>query len=369
MMSLGVVWTVHWSSGSFGAAGVVAGALAAAEAVVGPQVARLIDRYGQVRILPFPLTLCGISVAVLVTLAIHHCPLWTLTMTGAVVGGSIPQLGALTSARWTWLLGGSTTLSSAFALESLTNGVAYFVGPTLVGLVSVTISPVAGPILAVVLVICGGCALTVQRRTAPPPAERSRTSAGPSTLRHRRFGVLVAVSVCIGVFFGAIQVSVTAFAIDHAVPEAAGPLLSVGSGVGLAAGLAYGLRHWRALPSTQLARTLLLLTVGCAPLLVVTDVAALAGALVVPGLLIPPVLILTAILTEALVDRSVLTQAFAWQASASAGGTAVAAAFTGHVIDAYGARYGFLVMMAAVMAATVVVALMRIDLRRPAPAG
>ncbi len=365
MTSLGVVWMIHWSSGSFGAAGVVAGALAAAEAGVGPQVARLIDRFGQVRILPIPLAVCGISVALLVTLATNHCPLWTLTVTGAFVGGSMPQLGALTSARWTWLLGGTTMLSSAFALESLTNGVAYFVGPTLVGLVSATVSPVAGPILAAVMVIGGGCALIVQRRTAPPPAGCSSTTAPRTTLLHRRFGVLVALSVCIGVFFGAIQVSVTAFAIEHSVPEAAGPLLSIGSGAGLVAGLAYGLRRWRAGPSSQLARVLVLLTVGCVPLLAVTDVPALAGALVVPGLLIPPVLILTAILTEALVDRSVLTQAFAWQASASAGGTAAAAALTGQLIDTYGARYGFLVMVVAITAAAVLVAVTRTDLRRP----
>ena len=52
MTGLGIVWLIHAHTGSYGTAGLVAGGFAVAEAVAGPQLARLIDRYGQTRVLP-----------------------------------------------------------------------------------------------------------------------------------------------------------------------------------------------------------------------------------------------------------------------------------------------------------------------------
>jgi MFS family permease len=52
MTSLGIVWLVHARTGSYATAGLVTGGFAVAEAVAGPQLARLTDRYGQGRVLP-----------------------------------------------------------------------------------------------------------------------------------------------------------------------------------------------------------------------------------------------------------------------------------------------------------------------------
>src|ERR1700743_1806880 len=52
MTALGIVWLVHARTGSYATAGLVSGGFAVAEAVAGPQIARLIDRFGQTRVLP-----------------------------------------------------------------------------------------------------------------------------------------------------------------------------------------------------------------------------------------------------------------------------------------------------------------------------
>lgn len=52
MTGLGLVWLVHGATGSYGRAGLAAGALAVAEALIAPQVAGLIDRLGQTRVVP-----------------------------------------------------------------------------------------------------------------------------------------------------------------------------------------------------------------------------------------------------------------------------------------------------------------------------
>ncbi|MGW0416429.1 MFS transporter, partial [Streptomyces collinus] len=59
------------------------------------------------------------------------------------------------------------------------------------------------------------------------------------------------------------------------------------------------------------------------------------------GAAVPPHLVLFPLLTEAVVHRSVLTQAFSWLGSASAAGSAAAAAASGWAIDLLGARGGF----------------------------
>ena len=52
MTGLGLVWLVHAETGSYGEAGLVAGAAALGGALASPAVAALVDAYGQPRALP-----------------------------------------------------------------------------------------------------------------------------------------------------------------------------------------------------------------------------------------------------------------------------------------------------------------------------
>ena len=66
--------------------------------------------------------------------AVNDAPGWLLAVAGALVGASLPQLSAVALARWSALLEGQRrpALPTAYALESLSNSVAYLVGPALV---------------------------------------------------------------------------------------------------------------------------------------------------------------------------------------------------------------------------------------------
>ncbi|WP_338696217.1 hypothetical protein V2W30_12740 [Streptomyces sp. Q6] len=79
---------------------------------------------------------------------------------------------------------------------------------------------------------------------------------------------------------------------------------------------------------------------------------AIGATLALTGLAVPVLLILASVRTEASVPRAVLTQAFTWGNSASAAGSAGAAAVAGRVVDTGGAHGGFAVAVgaAAVMA-------------------
>ncbi|HMH91058.1 MAG TPA: MFS transporter [Streptosporangiaceae bacterium] len=351
MTGLGIVWLVHTRTGSYATAGLVTGGFAVTEAAAGPQLARLIDRFGQARVLP----------PALLALVAAGTPDWLMTAGGVLAGATIPQLGALSAARWAALLGDerAAALPTAFALESLGNALAYLAGPALVSILGATGRPALGTTLAGALVVVGGLCFAAQRRTAPPAsgaAERHRT--GRSLLRPG-FAVLVGVNLAIGVFFGATQISVTAFAVEHGVAGAAAALFTVSSCASLLAGWLYGLRRWRAAPRVQLAVAAAGLAAGCLPLLVAGSPFELGFGIALTGLAIPPLLVLCSVLAELAVHRAVLTQAFVWLNSASAAGSAGAAAVTGWAVGAFGAHGGFAVaaMAAGVMAVLAVTGL------------
>ncbi|WP_433163283.1 MFS transporter [Kribbella sp. CA-247076] len=360
MTSLGIVWLVHGSTGSYAVAGSVTGGFAVAEALAGPQVARLIDRFGQTRMLPITLLAHAASVVLLIGVTVTHAPLWTLVTAGVLAGASLPQVGAQTGARWSHVLRGSPLLSSAFALEALGVGLAFMVGPALIGTVSSITSPVVGTVLATSLVLVGGFSLAVQRSTAPPPAKRDHTKR-PERLLRKAFLALVATNIGIGIFFGSMQVAVTAYAVERGTPSLAGPLYSVTSLVGLVAGFAYGARRWRLPARSQFVLALTALMVSTIPLLAVETPLAMGIALALPGLAIAPIQTLSAVLAESEVESSVLTQAFTWINSGSAAGIAVGAAAAGRVVDTHAAHYGFAVALAATLVATAAAVVVKVS--------
>ncbi len=190
MTSLGIVWLVHARTGSYATAGLVTGAFAVAEAAAGPQLARLIDRFGQGRVLPPVLLAHAVAVAALLALVAARTPDWVMAAGGAATGATIPQLGALSAARWVALLrdGRAAALPVAFALESLANELAYLAGPVLVGILGASGYPAAGTVLAAALIVAGGWCFAGQRRTAPPAsgaagAASSRPLAAAARIR------------------------------------------------------------------------------------------------------------------------------------------------------------------------------------------
>lgn len=203
----------------------------------------------------------------------------------------------------------------------------------MVSAVAATGHPALGTVLAAALVVGGGLALAAQRRTAPPPfGPGGHQHGGGRSLLGRTFVVLIGVNLGIGAYFGAIQVAVTAFAVESGAPGDAVPLYAVSSGAGLLAGWLYGLRRWRTPPIAQLALATTGLALACLLLVTANSPLTVAVGLAATGLAVPPILALCSVIAERSVPRTVLTQAFTWLNSASAAGTAGTAAISGRVI-------------------------------------
>lgn len=349
MTGIGIVWLVHARTGSYAAAGLVTGGFAVADAVAGPQLGRLVDRFGQTRVLPCALGAHAGAVALLLTGAVPDL------VAGVLVGATLPQLGALSAARWSALLSGerATALPAAFALEALANGVSYLAGPALVSILGAAGHPGAGVLLAAALVVGGGLALAAQRRTVPPLIGRAeRRNAGRALLR-AAFLRQVALGLTLGVFFGATQVSISAYAVGRGTPDTAALLYFASNCTSLVGGWAYGAGRHGGSPRRRQAAAAACLALAALPLTFLDAPFAVGATLALTGLAVPVLLILASVLTESAVPPAVLTQAFTWGNSASAAGMAGAAALTGRVVDGGGAHAGFGVAVGAASAMTV----------------
>ncbi|MEV0847659.1 MFS transporter [Streptomyces sp. NPDC049954] len=356
MAGLGIVWLVRAETGSFGTAGLVTGSFAVAETLAGPQTARLVDRFGQPRVLVPLLCAHAVAVAVLVALTLTGMPAPWLAAAGLAAGATVPQIGALSAARWSALLHGRPELVPAFALETLSNEAAFLLGPALTVLAATRVHPAAGTVLAGALVVGAGLVFATLRRTAPAPAGRPAGDPRAVPVRRaklltRNFATLLAVNLSLGGFFGATQVSVSAFAAAHHAASAAGLLYGLMSVTSLLAGLAYGRLRAGTPPAAQLP--LIMAFLACASLLplLARNPWQLGLALLLPGAGVAPCLIVSSTLVESVVDRTVLTQAFTWTNSASAAGIATSAAVVGHLVDGPdGTRAGFTVPALALAA-------------------
>jgi predicted MFS family arabinose efflux permease len=335
MTGLGLVWLLHARTGSYGTAGLAAAGFALAEALIGPNLARLIDRFGQARVLPCCLVAHGAAIAGVLASTTPAASITAATCAGAV----IPQLGALSGARWAHLLRGERPdeLTAAFSLESLANATAFLLGPVLVASLGAVGDETLASAIAAALIIGGGGALAAQGRTAPAPGrEQADNDRAGRTLRQPPFLILALLNLAIGLYFGTMGVSVSSFAIGHGMPGAATAIIAASSLSGLLSGWVYGRRRHRAPARRQLVVAAAYLTGAALLLPLAPSVIWLGAAVVVTEAAVPPTLTLLSVLTEQAVHPAVLTQAFTWNNSASAAGLALAASLAGRAADTWG---------------------------------
>ena len=345
MQTLGTVLLVADSTGSYALAGAVSATLAAAQALFGPVLGRLVDRHGQARVLLPALAAHTAGAAALIACAAAGLPAWTLFPAAALWGGSFAQAGSLVRARWAHALGGSPLLPTAFSLESVLDEVVFVVGPVLVTTLATQVAPVVGVAAAWSFAAVGSVALAMLRRTEPPASRE--TGRAPSALRLAGLRVLIVVGLATGGIFGSVEVATVAFTDERGSPGAAGIVLALLAAGSLLSGLGYGAVGWRTPAARRFVLGVGVLALVTVPLLAAGTVPALAGLIFLAGFAISPALIAGFGLLEELVPAGSRTEGLTWFSTGLGLGVAIAASVAGQVVDASGARAAFGVTVAA----------------------
>ncbi|WP_129306122.1 MFS transporter [Streptomyces sp. L2] len=364
MMGIGVVTMISQLTGRYGLAGALSATIALSAAAIGPRISRLVDQYGQRRILR-PATLVALVAAAGLLLAAHlGGPDWTLFLCAAGIG-SVPSLGAMIRSRWAALYRGTPRLHTAYSFESVVDEVCFIVGPIVSIGLSTAWFPEAGPLLAGCFLAAGVFWLTAQRATEPEPHPRERHGGG-SALRSPGLRVLVATFTATGAIFGSVDVVTVAFADERGHKAIASVVLALYAASSCVSGAVFGLLRVAGAPERRWLLGVTAMAVSMIPLLLVGNLPLLAVALFVAGLSIAPTMITTMSLIEEHVPRARLTEGMTWVSTGLAVGVALGSAVAGWVIDAAGARagYGVPAVSGAVAAAVGFLGYRR--LRRPA---
>lgn len=349
MYGLGTVLLIAAGTGHYGVAGAVASAGSLGTAFCAPQLARLSDRHGQRAVLR-PLAIAfGVSTAALVAAAQLRAPAWVLCIPATAAGATMPSLGSMVRTRWSVLLAGSPRLHTAFSFESVADELVFVLGPAAVTVLATEVYPAAGVVIATVLCVAGTLWFTAQRATEPPAVRAPRPVPGPAERPARARGgiaapaliVLVPLYWFLGAMFVAVDLSTVAFAQHSGHKPLAGFVLGIyalGSATG---GLWYGSRHWRGAAERRFALTLVCTVAGVATFWAQPNLLTLTLAIYFCGLTIAPTLITGFSLVQAQARPGRGTEALTWLSTGIGVGVAAGSSTVGFIIDAHGARWGY----------------------------
>lgn len=345
MTGIGLITMLSQLQGGYGLAGSVAATFALATAFCAPQVSRMVDRFGQGRVLPVSALVGGCALLLLLLCTRLQAPNWTLFVFAALAG-CMPNMSAMVRARWTELYRGQPQLQTAYALESVLDEVCFIVGPPLSVGLCVVVFPEAGPLVALLMLAIGVSAFVLQRSTEPSvhphDADQPGSVVGSGDIR-----LLMLLMGAMGTIVGVVDVVSVAFAQQQGQPAAASIVLSVYAIGSCLAGLAFGALK----PDVPLPRLFLYGGVATAlttlPLLLAGNILGLSLAVFVAGLFFAPTLIVAMGLVERIVPPAKLTEGLTWLITGLSIGVAIGAAGSGWLVDAFGARSGFWLSIAA----------------------
>jgi MFS family permease len=346
MSQIGTLLLVSSATGSYGAGGLAAGALAVANAVGSPFAGELADRVGQRPVVLVQSLAGSAGLVLLVLLTRGDAAPAVLTATAAAAGLMLPQVGPLARVRWrpitsTSRAGQERLMDAAFSYEGAADEASFVLGPALVGLLVAAVSPAAAVLVAAGLLAVFGCAFAVH-----PTARLTGRTAGPLGGHGPMLGMvfvgLLLAQLCIGTLFGSIQTGTTALTTDAGQPGLAGIVhacLGVGS-------VLAGLATVALPPSVGQERRVLasaaLLLLLAAPLLLVDPVAALVAAVLLLGFGVAPYMIGVFSIGERAVPPARVGLAMTLLAGATGIGYAVGSAVAGRLADqdGYTAAFG-----------------------------
>ncbi len=354
MRSVSCVLFVVAMDGALRTAGIVAGTLVVAQGIAWPFIGRLADRYGQRRVILTGGTLNLLATALLAATVALAAPLWILLAAGLCAGATVVPLGSFVRARWA-SLAEPGRLRTAYAVESILDEVVFVTGPLLVVALVTGVHASAGLIACIVLTTAGSLLLAAHRRSEPASGTTGATGGGAIGIPGMR--VLIVAYVGMGLFLGAVDMTIIAYAREHRIAELTGLLMALTALSSLLSGLWFGAVDWRVRKDRLFLAAITLLGLGAVPLALGGPTVVMAVSAFVSGLVVSPTWISGSALVQALVPAGSLSEGFAWLSSVAALGSALGIAIGGQLADRGGFQSaGWLAVGGGVLACCATVA-------------
>lgn len=336
--TLGIVLLVRAATGSFAIAGAAAAACNLVAAMTSAPLGRLVDRFGQRRVVVPAAVWNAVALSTLAAAGDLGAPAGVLIPLAGLTG-ILPPISACQRAILAKLFSGSQ-LQSSYALEAIVQEAVFTGGPLIATIAAAAAGPPAALYVAAGLTLLGTVSFAqarLSRAWRAPNVARGRGGAmgAPGVRLLFLFALLAAIS------FGGFEVAVTAYAREQGAPNAAGVFLALWAIGSAAGGLIYGARVWRRAPDVQINRVAFVAAVAFLPAIAAPNLWVLAPMAAIAGLAIAPLLSLLYTLISELAPAGMVTEAFSWLSVAFPIGFGIGAALSGAVADGPGARAAF----------------------------
>ena len=347
MVFVSLILAITERGGTYATAGAVIAALTLAGGLGLPVFGRLIDRHGQHRVL-VPMALAFGVLMLLLTVAVEaRAQEWLLVLLAAAAGAPMPAAGPLVRARWTKIYQGTAKLRIAYGFESATIETVEIVGPILVTALVTGIGPLAGLAAVLTCALGGTLALAAQRGTEPEPVGQAEGGKIGTSLRIPALQALYAARFCVGAVFGAMPVSLIAFATAHHGRAFSGLFLGLYGVTSLIAGLGYGALKEQMPLHRRLAISVTLFAAAGIPLLAARGLLSLIFLLPLAGVAMAPATVTAMEVMQRVVPPAMMTQTMSWDTTALAFGMTAGSFLAGATIAPLGVDYAFLVPVCA----------------------
>jgi MFS family permease len=337
MGALAIVLFTRAEGGGYSLAGALAAAHAVAMAAGQPALGRLMDRFGQPRVLLSSAILAAAGFVALAVVGIDPLPAAVAAV--MLAGFATPPLEAGLRALWTAVLPGPAQVQTAFALDAATQEIIFTTAPLLV-VAAAAVSPEAGLVLTAALGVAGTLVVITSRPSRTWKGEPRATDwAGP--LRSSGLRVLLLALCSVGVALGVLSVAVVPYAENLGMKAASGVLLAANAGGALIGGLVYGARPRRGPAHRRLPLLLAGLAAGYVPLMAAPGLPPMLVLAFLSGVFLAPTLACAFTLVDELAPRGTVTEAFGWVVAAMGSGTAFGSAIAGVAGDLAGVSGAF----------------------------
>jgi MFS family permease len=360
MTPLGILLLVQSERGAYSVAGFVTGAFAVGCAAGTPLWGRLMDRFGQIRVL---LPTCLVSATFMVALALATVASGStalLVVLSTCCGLTFPPMSPAMRAAWRVILPDPASRRVAFALDATSIELIFVGGPLLLSVLLALSVPVL-PLVATASLMAGGgigyCLTEAARRSRPVPpvteadsrnrreiqSELRRGSAVTAT----GVGALLVVMMALSVGFGQLDTSMAATAgALLGGTQHVGLLFAAIAGGSSIGGLVFGTRTWpfderRAVPTLLSIFAVLLLVMAILMALPHASLWVVFPLLALTGGTIAPTLIMQQSLLDHLSPSHRLNEAQAFLSASNTTGAAAGTALAGILIDYQGLAWSF----------------------------
>ena len=349
MDSLALIFIVVAVSDSYALAGALSAVASIVISIANPFWSRLADRIGQRKMLlrVVPLKVLGLSL--FIALVMNGAPVWTWFVSIILAELASINTGGLVRRRWLHVLSPdkSTTaedetdkhvVNTAYSYEALMDEIVFIVGPITATACATSIAPAAGLIAGMILMSIGLPLFAMQRATEPPPSPVRVKDPHPPVIGIPIVQAIALATTFTGGFFGAISITVVAFAESQGQKSYSGLLLGLWASGSAVMAIINGLIKWKTSYAGRFLIFLSALTIFSIPFIFVDSIFGLAIALFFNGFAIAPLIVNAYGIVQEAVPSEQITESFTWVVAGMPLGGAISSALGGWVIDTYGAQ-------------------------------